>query len=220
MNITFSAQPGSHERQLKTRYNNPLFRAERQTISLIDLADAQAKDAKESDQFRQDFADTFASAADLGNHVGSEVILGLKEKCDALYEQACGLGGDFSTEKDSLKKFLDVLMAAVVQGAAGDDYALDELAQESTARDIHFRLLTAPVVADLLKPDTPIGNDELIPTLLSQSVGDITLAVELFDEEQRIELHREAESLINELQQSGITLPVDIHQKIRIFRES
>ena len=218
MNIVFSTHPGSHERQLKTRYRNPLFPNNRQQVSLGDLADAQAADAEELAQFEKDMVETFQTAANMGAHVGSEVILGLKEKCDALYEQACGLGGDFSAEKTHLKKFIDILMAAVVRGATGDDYALDELAQESTARDIHFRLLDAPVVTDLLKPDSPVAADELIPTLLSQSATDLELALELFDEEQRNDLYQQALELIKRLEKSATATPPDMSRKLALIR--
>jgi len=217
MDIPFSVRPGSHERQLKTRYRNPLFPADRQNVSLIDLADAQATDEVELQQFQREFSDTLRQAAGMGPHVGSEVILGLKEKCDELYEKACGLSGDLAAEKQSLEQFLDVLMTAVIAGANGDDHAMDELAQESTARKLHFRLLQAPVVCDLLRPDTPVARDELIPTLLSQPSEDLQLALELFDQQQRHELYQQASGQIQILEQSDTPLPADIPGKMELF---
>ncbi len=220
MDIPFSARPGSHERQLKTRYRNPLFPAHRRNVTLIDLADAQATDETELQQFQREFTDTFRQAAEMGPHVGSEVILGLKSKCDELYEKACGLGGDLAAEKQSLEQFLDVLMKAVIKGASGDDHAMDELTREASARKLHFRLLQAPVVCDLLRPDTPVAKDELIPTLLSQTAEDLQLALQLFDHQQRRELHQQASAQIRNMQQSDTLLPADIAGKLELFLDT
>ena len=57
---------------------------------------------------------------------------------------------------------------------------------------MHFRLLEHPLVADLLAPDSPIGPDELAPTLLSESKPAVRAAIELFDEAQLGELCRDA----------------------------
>ncbi len=220
MDIPFSTQPGAHERQLRIRYRNPLFPADRQQVSLIDLADAQASDEVELKQFQREFADTFRRAADMGEHVGSETILALKQKCDALYEKACGLGGDLSVEKQNLKRFLDVLMTAIISGAAGDAHALEELNQEASARKLHFRLLQAPVVSDLLRPDSPVAENEWLPTLLSQSSRDLQLALELFDPQQRRDLHQRATGLIRQLTQSDIALPADMPEKLALFLQT
>ena len=58
-------------------------------------------------------------------------------------------------------------------------------------------------MADILDPDSPIENDDLVPTLLSAEKDDLALATQLFDEEQMTFLLGEAEKLIDKLDAEG-----------------
>ena len=68
-------------------------------------------------------------------------------------------------------------------------------------------MLAHSIVADLLRPDTPVGPDELIPTLLSESEDDLHAALNLFDPEQLTLIHAEAQSLVDQLQATGNLSP-------------
>jgi hypothetical protein len=180
--------PGRRERHLLRRRDNPLFPPDRREVGAGELAAARAADAAEAQAFARDLTALLEKASHLTGQVESDVILGLKEEADRLYEQCRGLGDGHQPQEQGLQRLLEVLMAAVRQGAGNDPQALDELAQEEAARAMHQRLLQAPLIADLLHPESPIRDDELVPTLLSAEPETFTAALGLFEPEQVAEI--------------------------------
>src|SRR5690606_7819356 len=115
--------------------------------------------------FQGEFRALVQRAIELSPQEESEVILKLKEDLDRAYEQCCGLPGDNSETKAALRKLLDIVMRAVWRGAADDPAAQTNLREEEVARATHFELLEHPLVADLIRPDSPIEPDELAATV-------------------------------------------------------
>ena len=71
------------------------------------------------------------------------------------------------------------------------------------AREANYAFLESQLVADILDPDSPIENEDLIPTLLSANKDDLALAYQLFDLEQLAHILFEAEVLLNQLEKEG-----------------
>lgn len=184
MKPTFSARPGAHERQLIRYADNPLFPVERRQVIQIEVNRAQRLDAEEAAAFQGNFRALVQRAIELPPQEDSEVILRLKEDLDRAYEQCCGMGGDLSEIKAGLRKLLEIVMRAVWRGAGDDTAAQITLREEEAARATHFQLLEYPLIADLIRPDSPIGPDELVPTLLSESEPAVAAALELFGVDQ------------------------------------
>jgi hypothetical protein len=72
---------------------------------------------------------------------------------------------------------------------------------------MHNRLAEQVFVADLILPDSPIAESELIPSLLSESETAVAAAMQLFDLEQLSNIYQEARQLLQNLEQQGHTLP-------------
>lgn len=193
MNTPFSERPGRHERHYRRRLANPLFPAGPDGVDAETLLEMQRLDHEELLQFLAELRRTVQQAVDLKPNEGSEVILSLKERLDRLYEQSAGLAEDHSGNQAAISQLIEVVMRNVEGGAAGDPQAIGELAQERDARRLHFQLLRQPLVADLLHPQSTIGEDELVPSLLSADSDALTAALQLFDLEQLSQLHAEAE---------------------------
>lgn len=192
MKPSFSTHPGAHERQLIRYADNPLFGPERRQVIQIEVNRAQRSDAEEALAFHSTYRALIQRAIDLPPQEDSEVILKLKEELDRAYEQCCGLGGDTAEIKAALRKLLDLVMRAVWRGAGDDAEAQTNLREEELARSTHFQLLEQPLIADLIRPDSPIGPGELVPTLLSETEPAVAAALELFDADQLTLLCREA----------------------------
>jgi hypothetical protein len=86
--------------------------------------------------------------------------------------------------------------------------AHSELDQEEMAREAHFALLDAPLVADLLNPASPIHPDELVPTLLSADKDELQLALQMFDEVQLLAILSQGAALLEQLQGEGVNVSV------------
>lgn len=74
--------------------------------------------------------------------------------------------------------------------------ARQKLEMETQARQQHFAMLDQPLIADLLRPDTVIGEDELVPTLLSESADAVSRAMQLFSPAQQAVLCKTAAELL------------------------
>lgn len=199
MTTRFSTFPGAHERQLIRCADNPLFPPKRRQVIQIEINQAQRRDQEEMQAFLDHFRALVQRAIDLPSQADSEVVLKLKEDLDQAYEQACGLAGDTREIKAALRKLLEIVMRAVWRGAGDDAAAQVNLREEEAARATHFALLEHPLIADLIRPDSPIGPDELIATLLSESAPALAAALALFDTAQLALLCQDGRRLLDSL---------------------
>lgn len=198
-----SVNPGAFERHLIRRNENILFGSRQTEVTSDSLQENQKKDHDILQQFMHDFREVMTLAVALKANEDSDVILEIKDKLDKAYAGSVSIADDQSRVQDSIKKLLDVVMQSVRKGAGDDAQALQELEQEDTAREANFAFLESKLVADILDPDSPITDEDLIPTLLSAEKDDLALATQLFDKDQMTYLIHESETLLNKLDAEG-----------------
>lgn len=211
LELPFTHKPGRRERHLKRRHANPLFGWPLEFVEPLELLAAQKADHEEMEAFQQGFRASVQQAVELPPDAGSEVVLALKGELERLYETSFGLPEDHTSERAALQKLIDLIMRAVRRAAGYDPLAQQELAEEETARAIHFRLLEQPLVADLLHPESPITPAELTPTILAASHAEIEAVLELFDPDQAARIAGEGARLIETLAAHG--LDVDLPRR-------
>lgn len=167
------------------------------------LAGARADDDRELSAFAESYGEILKTIAELSGNVDSQVILDIKDRVDRLYEQSCGLGGDRESEKQGLARLYQAITQAIRDGAAHDAEAMKKLDEEALAHEVHWQLMQQPVVADLLFPDSPITPRDLVPTLLSEDATGFSKAMEIFRDEHRILILRQARKLLAEHKQGA-----------------
>lgn len=207
MTLSFSPLPGARERRLQRLWENPLFPEEQRRISQQEVEHARRQDLEERERFLVDFQSLLQEAVNLAPNVESDVILSLKERLDQAYERCSSLPGDLAEIRQALRRLVAVIMGSVRAHAADDPQALAKLRDEDIAREAHFELQGFPLVADLLREDAVIEEDELVPTLLSESRESLAAALQLFDADQISLLFQEGSALLQQLQQQGQALP-------------
>jgi hypothetical protein len=195
MRIPFSEFPGRHERHFRRKLDNELFPLPIRNPADDDLLAVQRQDHEELLAFITELRETVQQAVELKPNEESQVVLDLKERLDKLYETSAGLCDDHAGNQAAIRQLIAVIMKTVWT-AANDPQAEQELEQETAARAAHFELLREPLVADLLHPQSTIGQDELVPTLLSESAPALTAALKLFDANQLALLVGEAHQLL------------------------
>ncbi len=198
-----SDNPGSFERHLLRKVDNPLF-TDSPELNDDTLEEVQRQDHDIIVQFMQTFQKTLEKTVALKGNEESDVVLGLKDQLDKLYEQASAVGDDQAKVRKGIIKLLEVIMLSVRKGASDDDHAHQELDQEGEARKAHFALLDSPLVADFLNPASPIAENELVPTLLSAEKDELALVVQIFDEEQIESVITQSADLISKLDVQGV----------------
>lgn len=207
VSLLFSRQPGSRERQLRRKNHNPLFTEAARAVTQAQLDTARRADDADKSQFSEALQALLKEAVALKPNVGNEVILDLKERIDKLYLQCAGFGGDFNREKGALVKLHDIIMQTLRNAIGNDTLAQAEIEQEQAAHKLHLQLLETPLVADLLNNDSPIAEDELIPTLLSEPESIVRQALTLFDGTQLHIMHHAATELLTGLDDQGLAPP-------------
>jgi hypothetical protein len=200
MSLNFSTHPGPRERHLQRKHQNPLFGEEGLSISQEQLIHARQDDETELNHFLRYFRDLVQEAVDLKPETESEVVLDIKERLDKCFAHCCALPGEQSEIKSAVSTLIEVIMKAVRQGAANDPVALTKLDEEDIARRMHFELQEFPFIADLLLPDCPIAEDELVPSLLSEPEETIAAALQIFEQEQLEQIYQDGNTLLSTLQ--------------------
>lgn len=194
---------GMHERHLRRKDNNPLFALPAKNYPAEALLQAREQDNREFKQFHADMQSVIEQAINLEQNVQSEVILELRGKLDALYVRCSSFGAQCREHKQNIRKLIDLVMKAVWQAAGSDPQARKELEQEELARQQHLRLLEYPLVADLIRPDTPIGADDIVPTLLHASSDELEAVLWLFEPDQLRQLCTVGEALLRGCREAG-----------------
>lgn len=187
---------GIREQHLLRKQDNPLFDG-KQPVTPRQLAEARLADDLERDSFVENFTALVQRAANLNPSTPSETVLEIKEDLDRSYQQACALPGEQEKFKDAIRKLVKVIMDSVWRGVADDQYAQQQLRDEQFARDMHFQLQEVPLVSALTHPNSPITEDELIPSVLSEPVSDLAMALQVFDENQIEVLYLDAGAFLH-----------------------
>lgn len=197
--LRFSTFPGKRERHLLRKQHNPLFPQAERRITESQLEEAQRLDHEELEAFISGFRSLVHEAIQLPDSADSELILSIKERLDQTYEQAARMADDQREIREGIEKLVAVVMQAVRKGAGNDPVALQELADEEAARTAHYALLAYPLVADLLDPESPIEERDLLPSLLSASTEALQAACSLFDQAQLDALAESGNTLLAEI---------------------
>lgn len=195
--MEFLTNPGMRERHLKRQYKNPLFEESLRAIDEQRLKGARYMDEKEQEEFIQSFHQLLEEVAQLKPNEGSEKLLELKSRLDQSYEFCSALGGEHEAQKQAIVRLVEVIMASIWQSAQGDAEAEQNLHEEALARKTHFHLLQYPLIADLLRPRSPIAREQLVATLLSESAEALDASLTLFDKEHIEQLFQQGLALLD-----------------------
>jgi hypothetical protein len=206
MALRFSTHPGCWERHLQRQYDNPLFAHKEESVTQEAIQIAQQKDREDSMAFQKAFYGLVQEIFNLESRVEATIILNIKDKIDALYEQCAGLGGNFNAEKKNLRELSQLTMQSLMNGNTDDADIMGRFEKENIARELHFSLLEYPLIAHLLRPHSPIAKEDIVPTLLTEEESAIQAAMSLFSTEQQQILCQEARNLLSCLKREGYTL--------------
>lgn len=184
MNLFFSDKPGSHERHLRRKVNNPLFGD--LVFSQDDVLEARARDEQELATFMDNFHAIAKDAAGLDASVDAEILIELKGRLEKSYEDSCCVMGNQSDIQQGLARLIESIMTSLLHASQEEEDAYQKLMDEKAAREIHFELLEFPFIADLIRSDSPIQSEELLPALLSEQEKVVLASTTLFTEDQLV----------------------------------
>lgn len=218
MSLIFSDHPGPNERQLKRKFTSAIFNFDNELDQSM-INDAVETDTNMFKEYLASFQSLVQEAVNLEASADSEIILSIKERLDKSYTLCSALPGDNSEIKDAINKLLRVIMAAVRKGASDDPIALEKLDEEDIARKMHQDLQQNLLVVDLMLDDSPVAEDELTATLLSETETNLEQALFLFDATQLELIFYEAREKLAQLSAKSID-SVDYNKKLQLIESA
>ncbi len=216
MNLFFSDRPGSHERHLRRKVNNPLFG--NLQITQEQIQSARDNDEQELKAFMQQFHALAEDAKQLHAGVDASVLVELKQRVEKNYELSCCVMGSMDEIKQALNRLIESIMKALLHASIEDEAAHDQLLQELEGRTRHFGLLEHALIADILRTGSPVRSDELVPSLLSASDKVALAVVQLFDKQELATICEQAHRMLDGVESDHSKI---VHaRKILILLES
>ena len=208
MNLSpnFSKNPGCWEQQLQRRWNNPLFPENSRTVVQHQVVEARERDREEQKQFRQQFQGLVSKISELPERAKTEQLLELIPELDKCYTDCMVLGISLPQEKQALSRLIILFEQTLLRQSGDDNAFLNQLKQEQEVRKIHREALENPIIAAMMRDQSPISSDELPATLLSDAPAMVRKVLDFLDGEQLRSLHQHAVEIINQTEESGSTI--------------
>ena len=162
----------------------------------------QRRDDDELGAFLESVKALVARVSELSPDSDIGEVVALTKQADAYYEQCLGLPGDQRRVKSALIKLITELTRLNMQ-ALHDRQSLMALQEEQVDRLARFTRLEFRVAGDICRPQSPLAEGELVPTLLSEPADALSAALGLFDAERVAAIRDEARALIESRRHEG-----------------
>ncbi|MBC8519711.1 MAG: hypothetical protein H8D24_04800 [Gammaproteobacteria bacterium] len=203
----FSKAPGAWEQQLQRRWNNPLFSKESQQVVQHQVVGARELDKSEQKQFLHQFKKVVEKVSKLPERADTELLLELLPELDKCYTDCMVLGAPLPKERQALSRLITLFEQTLMRHAGTDNTFLEQLKQEQSARKIHHHALQNPIIAAMMRDESPISNHELPATILSAEPSMVEDVLAFLDQKQIRSLLEHATEIILSAEKDGATLP-------------
>lgn len=206
MHLNFSTQAGPRERQLQRRHNNPLF-GTRQPVTQQQIGHAQQQDRQAAQEFMLEFRELVQRALALDKSAESDAVFLIKAQLEQQFAVCTGMHGDSSALQAAIRKLVSTIGTTLRTASQNDPDALEKLQNDEQHTALHLQLCSHAIVSDILNPDAVIADNELVPTLLSESEDALQSALALFPPERIAAMAEEAKGLLQQVEAAGHSLP-------------
>ena len=163
-NIEWNKNPGCFERHLQRRFANKLFPIDRRNVTVSELKEAREKDKSEQDRFIRSVKKLGEKLENMENLNPSSTLHDSTslQKVQALLEEAAAIGGNIQNAISALESTEKSLIQNINRiRPEGKDLLKQAYSLSSMAR--------VPIIAQLARKDTPILQNEEIPSILSEN---------------------------------------------------
>lgn len=211
----WNENPGCFERHLQRKYLFPLlFSMDSFVISSAELEEAKRRDSEDVSKLNVDVSEFLHY---LNHKFTLDETKGLLDRLEALEERAAGIGGDAVFIGKSLREGRKTLLSKLKTALINKEEKVD--------KDFYSAFFTLgnvaihPFFAQCNRKDTPINEDEQVPSLLTEDPATITEVIDIFKatNKQWVEYFKnEAMRLTEVAIKKGKTIP-NIYKKLRAF---
>lgn len=215
--ISWSEKCGCFERQLQRRHMNALFPVERRTISRAELLEASMKDWNDLRQLQSDAAKLFDEVKSGPKQKPYSEFLDLREAVERLILRAAEIGPIADQQRDALRHVYDSIVDVLRKDCPSEHRA--QLEDALAHSEKYQREWANQFVKQLKRNDTPIANDELVPSLLTEDVETVRFFASILEEAVRKDTYDLAVTLISDAQSEGYTV-AQAEEKLQALRNS
>lgn len=201
--LPWSSNPGAYETHLMRRRNNPYFPESRRSVSHEDIEDAKKKDK-----------DDYILCQQRLEHLGQEIkappqnatsgdLMALRKRIDDLIFFSMGIGGhatDIASKADQLR---EAVISDLRSAFAGDEETLSNIEKADTYHKDNVRKCYIPVIAQMRRENSPILEEEIIATVLSEDPSLIAIFMNSLPEDSRALVEIEGLKMLQETLDNG-----------------
>lgn len=208
--LRWSANPGGHEAHLIRRHSNPYFAISRRTVTTGELEEAKAKD-------REDYLLCQQQLAQLMNEVEASVASAptitvgelhpIRERLDELIFFSMGAGGPAKEIASKADRLREVVIASLRSAFSNDPLALEAVERADRYHKESTRRYYIPVMAQMLRKNSPIPKEESISAVLSEDPETISLVMGCFAEDVQAPMRIAALQIMRQALDEGFRDP-------------
>lgn len=174
--LKWSQAPGCFERHLQRRYANPLFPHGQRSVTLEDITAAQLKDLHDYNQLRDSFLTFVQKTSELPSIMSAIRVSSLRQEIERLIERATEIGLLAQEIRTVLVETRRDMLATLRQSVKAYPTALEALDKANRQYDSSWPLISNHFIAQLSRSDSPIINEDIVPSLLSEDLDTVKLA--------------------------------------------
>lgn len=205
--LIWSKNFGAFELHLFRRTTNPLFKKERRIVTQKDIDNAIAHDNLESMLLERHFRELLER---IRHNIGDKTTWGelnkVREQIDSLMESAAGIGGSASRIKAKLQELRQSLILTARQSFSENIEHLRLIDEAEAYFESNAAKFLNPFIAQMLRKDGPIPNDEIVPCLLMEEPATIETVINFMDTNLHSTIRQEALSLLDEAIKEGASI--------------
>lgn len=201
--LPWSSNPGASEANLMRRQNNPYFPESRRDVSHADLVEAKSKDEEDFSVCRKQLEQLLAEETGrLAEYATSGDLLNLRERIDDLIFYSMGVGGPALEIASKADRLRDAVILDLRAAFSGDEETLSNIEKADTYHRDNVRRFYIPVVAQVLRKNSPIPKGETVAAILSEEPSAIAIFMNSLPEDARPSIEAEGlrmmQSALNE----------------------
>lgn len=201
--LEWSSNPSAHEAHLIRRHNNPYFPEERRVVRQDKLDEAKRRDKEDCISCQQKFAELGTDIESLSSNVTTGDLLSLRERLDDLIYFSMGVGGpakEIAVKADQLR---DGIIADLREAFSDNEETLENIETADAFHRDNTRKFYIPVLAQVLRKNSPVLKEETIPTILSADPLAISVFMESLPDDTRALVRLEALKMMQEALNDG-----------------
>lgn len=201
--LEWSNDPGAHEAHLMRRWNNPYFPEERRLVTQDQLDEAKRRDKEDCILCQQKFTELGTDIESLSSNVTTGDLLSLRERLDDLIYYSMGVGGpakEIAVKADQLR---DAIIADLREAFSDNEETLENIEKADAFHRDNTRKFYIPVLAQVLRKNSPVLKEETIPTILSADPLAISVFMNTLPEDSRALVRVEALKMMQEALNDG-----------------